>query len=373
MTPPRLPGATLLLALLAPLLACRPEAAPARAALGHEAYVWQRLWTPGVSAAVREAPRELAALHVLARERSGPERSPVDVAVDLEALVAAGREVVAVLRIDGTSALDEVGLGELAEIARRWAAAGVRVRGLEVDHDCATEKLAAYAAWLEREKARVPDFRVGLTALPAWSSSPHVARLAALADEVVLQVHAVQAPTLFEPRAARGYAEAWSAATGRPFRLALPTYRVRLRDGTLLESDPAQVASLLASLSERPVPHLAGVAWFRLGHPGDAASWSAPTLAAVLRGEPLVPRLETRLVESVPGAVDLQVANVGTVDARGPQTIALAGSVDFVEGVRGCRGRGPSLVCPAPDLVRAGESVVVGFARGKELRLADPH
>ncbi|MGC4121639.1 MAG: DUF3142 domain-containing protein [Myxococcales bacterium] len=371
MTIYRLPGGALLGAAL--LLACRPDAMP-RAPLTHEAYVWQRLWTPEVSAAVREAPPELAALHVLARERSGAGRSPTDVPVDLEALKAANRELVAVMRVGGTAPLEDVGLGELAAIARGWRAAGLRVRALEVDHDCATEKLPGYADWLAREKARVPDFRVGITALPTWAAAnDDVSRLASVADEVVLQVHAVKAPSLFEVESALRWAEAWSKATGQPFRLALPTYRVKLRDGKTLESDPVKVASLLASLSSRPAANVAGVAWFRLGNPGDATSWSAKTLTAVLRGEALTPRVETRLLESAPGAVDLEIVNVGTVDARGPQRIALEGSVDLVEGVRGCRGRENALECTVPELLRAGEAVVVGFARGKEIRLADAH
>ena len=271
-------------------LAC---ARPAPRPLPHEAYVWQREWSPELSQAVAEAPPELGALRVLARERSGEARTPVDIAVDVEALARSGREVVAVLRVEGTALLDGMSLQEVVTHARAWRMRGVRVRGVEVDHDCATAALGAYADWLARERAGLGDLALSITALPTWSGSPALARLTALTDDVVLQVHAVRAPTLFTAGQARGFVETWARASSHPFHVALPTYRVRLRDGTRLTAEPAEVARFLAGLGERPVPGVAGVLWFRLGHRGDADAWSPSTLAAVLRGE----RLDIEVVQ----------------------------------------------------------------------------
>ncbi|MFP2909066.1 DUF3142 domain-containing protein [Pyxidicoccus sp. 3LFB2] len=167
--------------------------------LTHEAYVWQRDWSPELSRALGEVPAELGALRVLARERSGPSRTPVDVAVDVGALARSGREVVAVMRVDGTAPLDGISLQEVALHARAWKARGVRVRGIEVDHDCATAALAGYADWLKRERASIEDLQLSITALPTWASSPDMERLTSIPDDVVLQVHAVRAPTLFTP------------------------------------------------------------------------------------------------------------------------------------------------------------------------------
>jgi hypothetical protein len=361
--------------LLALGLACARERPPPPPPLTHEAYVWQRDWSPELSGALADVPVELGALRVLARERSGPARTPVDPAVDVDALARSGREVVAVMRVDGTAPLDGISLSEVAVHARAWKARGVRVRGIEVDHDCATSTLARYADWLERERARLQDsgLTLSITALPTWAASPDVARLASLPDDVVLQVHAVRAPTLFTPEEARRFLEGWSkATTGRPFRVALPTYRVRLRDGTRLSAEPRDVARLLALLREHPVPGVTGVLWFRLGHRGDPDAWSPSTLAAVVRGEPLTPRLTPRLVDVGGGTRDIVIENTGRVDADAPTRLTLTGNLEVLDGVGGYAPHGASLVARTPPRLRAGERRVVGFLRGTEVSLAVP-
>lgn len=340
------------------------------APLTHEAYVWQRDWSPELSDALTHVPPELGTLRVLARELSGPRRTPVDVAVDVEALARSGREVVAVLRVDGTAPLEGVSLAEVAAHARAWRARGVRVRGIEVDHDCATAALAAYADWLERERAQVKDLSLSITALPSWATSSDVKRLASIPDDVVLQVHAVRAPTLFTPEEARDFVESWSRATGRSFRVALPTYRVRLRDGTRLTSEPQEVSRFVASLRERPVRGVTGVLWFRLGHRADVDAWSLPTLEAVVRGEPLTPSLTPRLVDAGGGTRDIVIENTGRVDADAPSRLTLSGNLEVLDGVGGYAPHGTSLVARTPPRLRAGERRVVGFVRGTEVSLA---
>jgi hypothetical protein len=350
-------------------LAC---ARPAPRPLAHEAYVWQRDWSPELSQAVTDAPPELGALRVLARERSGEARTPVDIAVDVEALARAGREVVAVMRVEGTAPLEGVSLQEVATLARAWRARGVRVRGVEVDHDCATAALGAYADWLARERPALGDLALSITALPTWSGAPALARLTAVADDVVLQVHAVRAPTLFTAEQARGFVEAWARASSQPFHVALPTYRVRLRDGTRLTAEPHEVARFLTGLRERPVSGVSGVLWFRLGHRGDADAWSPPTLAAVLRGEPLTPRLQPRLVDVGGGTLDIVLENTGRVDAEAPTRLTLSGNLEVLDGVAGYAARGTSLVARTPPRLRVGERRVIGFVRGTEVALATP-
>ncbi len=356
--------------LLALGLACTRETPPAP--LVQHAYVWQRAWSPELARAVTEAPAELGVLRVLARERSGPGRTPVDVAVDVEALARGGREVVAVMRVDGTAPLDGISLEEVATHARAWRARGVRVRGIELDHDCATSALAAYANWLAAERGRLGDLALSITALPTWSGSPELARLASLPDELVVQVHAVRAPTLFSPEEARGFVEAWARATPRPFLVALPTYRVRLRDGTRLSAEPREVARFVAGLREHPVKGVKGLLWFRLGHPGDPDAWSLPTLTAVVRGEALEPRLSPRLVDAGGGTLDIVIENTGRVDAEAPARLTLSGRLELLDGVGGYAPRGSSLVARTPPRLRVGERRVIGFVRGSEVALAAP-
>ncbi|WP_343073273.1 DUF3142 domain-containing protein [Pyxidicoccus fallax] len=360
--------------LLALVLACSRGSEAPPTPLTHEAYVWQRDWSPELSGALTDVLPELGALRVLARERSGPTRTPVDIGVDVEALARSGRDVVAVMRVDGTAPLDGISLEEVAVHARAWKARGVRVRGIEVDHDCATPALPRYADWLDQERARLQGqgLTLSITALPTWASSPDVRRLVSIPDDVVLQVHAVRAPTLFTPEEARRFVESWSTATGRPFRVALPTYRVRLRDGTRLSAEPRDVARFLTGLRERPVPGLTGVLWFRLGHRADPEAWSPPTLATVLRGEPLTPRLTPRLVDAGGGTRDIVIENTGHVDAEAPARLTLTGNLEVLDGVGGYAPRGASLVARTPPRLRAGERRVVGFVRGTEVSLAVP-
>ncbi|WP_434391551.1 DUF3142 domain-containing protein [Melittangium boletus] len=366
---PRWPPVPAALLLLTCTLACsRPEPRP----LGHDAYVWQRDWSPALVEAVTQAPAELGVLRVLARERSGVERAPVDIAVDPEALARSGREVVAVMRVEGTAPLEGVSLQEIATHARAWRARGVRVRGVELDHDCATASLAAYADWLARERKTLGDLTLSITALPTWSESPRLEALTAQVDTLVLQVHAVRAPTLFSAVEARRYLEAWTRASSRPFHVALPTYRVRLRDGTPLAAEPTEVARFLEELRARPVPQVSGLVWFRLGHRGDADAWSLPTLTAVLRGESLTPHLRPRLVDAGGGTLDIVLENTGRVDAEAPARLTLSGRLEVLDGVAGYAARGTSLVARTPPRLRVGERRVIGFVRGSEVALAAP-
>lgn len=351
------------------VLSCtRPPAPP----LPHEAYVWQRDWSPELGQSLAELPSELGVLRVLARERSGANRTPVDIAVDVAALARTGREVIAVMRVDGTAPLDGVTLQEVAVLARAWRARGVRVRGVEVDHDCATPSLPAYADWLARERGALGDLTLSITALPTWATSPALEHLTSIPDDLVVQVHAIRAPTLFTPEEARGFVEAWAKATSRPFRVALPTYRATLKDGTRLVSEPREVSRFLALLRERPVKGVSGIIWFRLGHRADSDAWSPSTLSAVVRGESLTPRLTSRLVDAGEGTLDIVVENTGRVDAEAPTRIDFSGNLEVLDGVGGYAPRGTSLVARMPPRLRAGEHRVIGFVRGTEVSLVAP-
>jgi hypothetical protein len=41
----------------------------------------------------------------------------------------------------------------MAALAASWRRQGVRVTGIEIDHDCATAGLPAYLDWLEQARA----------------------------------------------------------------------------------------------------------------------------------------------------------------------------------------------------------------------------
>lgn len=356
----------------------RPDAAP----LSHEAYVWQRGWTPAVSAAVAEAPAEVRGLRTLMMEVA-VDGSEVWPAVDRAALARSGRPVTAVVRIDGRRLPAGLSIAGVRARVGEWQAAGVDVAGIEIDHDCATAALADYAVWLARERpptlsssvtARpLAPLRWSITALPTWAESAALRDVAAAVDELVVQVHAVQAPRVFEPTQARRWLEAFAAAVpGARLRVALPTYQVNVA-GQALAAAPDEVGGFLRALERAPVRGVGGVVWFRLPVAGDDAAWSTATLLGVIRGAGPAAPVAVELVERRPGVHDIVLANHGIAAAPYPP-VALDGAIagaDLIAGYRPHAGAPRTWKPPARDLA-PGARTVVGWATGKDLRARVP-
>lgn len=340
------------------LAACAGE----RRALPHEAYVWQRVWDAALVQSIADSRDFVAGLRVLALQRDAHGRV-VEPQSDLAALAADTRPVVAVVRIDGRAdvADDAADIARIAALAQRWRDAGVVVAGIEIDHDCATARLDAYAEWLVQLRAGLPaSMRLSVTALPAWRAAPALARVIGAVDETVLQVHAVADPArgLFDRATARAWIAEWAKRSAqKPFRVALPAYGAALRldaDGDVLavESeqplataaaqvreivvDPRDVGALVRELQARPPPTLAGFVWFRLPRDGDRRAWRLSTLRAVVAGTPLAPNLRVTLRASG-GAFDVVATNDGTLDAELPATLRIVAACAAGDGVAGYR------------------------------------
>jgi hypothetical protein len=377
-----------LLALLAGawLAACQQRAAP----LQHDAYVWQRQWSPALVSALLQSVDLVREWRVLAAQTdAGGRLQPV--AIDRAALAATHRPVVLVVRIDGQLPQWD-GQALLAQVlALRQAWQGVPLAGLEIDHDCGTARLPAYAEFLARLKQALGATPLSITALPAWLASGELARVAAPVDELVLQVHAVQSPRagLFDPALARAWIDRFAARVDKPFRVALPTYGSRVAwDGegrvvavqseapllvgemaaSELVAAPAEVAKLLASLRRDPPRGLAGIVWFRLPTALDTRAWSLPTWRAVMAGAPLdgVPAVFFR-PGAAPGAVDVVLRNDSEVDLRLPAGIRLPPACTVADGVNGyalaSREGRPSLRRERDGWLRPHYQRAVGWAR----------
>lgn len=82
---------------------------------------------------------------------------------------------------------------ELTARLDRWAAAGNRVAGLQVDFDASTRGLDRYVAFLRALRARLPRrYALSITGLMDWSANGDPRALAALSgsvDEVVVQTY----------------------------------------------------------------------------------------------------------------------------------------------------------------------------------------
>jgi hypothetical protein len=338
-------------------LACTPPRT-----LSHEGYVWQRSWTPEVRASVSEAQPLLSGLRVLVLE--GDAHGLVQIAVPPEVLQG---EVVAVVRWDGRiQPPDAESLAlRMREVADSWKAAGVNVRGVELDCDQPTSGLESYVTLVTELRSRLPsDLLLSITALPTWASSPHLPSLLAAPDEVVLQVHAVDEPSrgLFDPDRAQQAIAAY-ARWGEPLAVSLPTYGSRVA-GQELVADPELVARTVVALRDSP-REVRRILWFRVPVPGDQRNWGLGTLGAVMRGEIPQPVLQAEL-RGGDGLWDLLVHNVSELDAVQLPDLTVTGDCTFADALQGWTLQGFELR-GEPGWLRAGEVRPAGWVRCKDL------
>ncbi|CCJ72887.1 FIG00553608: hypothetical protein [Cronobacter condimenti 1330] len=94
------------------------------------------------------------------------------------------------VRLERLDLTDEM-LDTLARLPARWAQAGNRVTGLQIDFDAATHRIDDYGRFLTRLRARLDArFALGVTGLLDWAQTGSVARLNALpVDELVVQTY----------------------------------------------------------------------------------------------------------------------------------------------------------------------------------------
>jgi hypothetical protein len=305
-----------------------PATAPtplSNAPLVQEAYVWQRVWTPEVSAAVKEAAGAFGGYSVIAAEyRIG--EAPVVPEVDWAALAAAGLPVTLVLRADVSfvpaleATPDELAQAWAEVLAAPLAAAkaeGVKVAGVQLDYDCPTARVEDYGRAAAAFAATFPELDCSLTALPDWLRSADFPALVKPLDYFVLQVHGLEAPTTADAPVVLCRADrvadwtAQAARAGVPFFLAMPTYgydiaydeqghfaglaaelpmeRRPYHTVRTVMPDLDAIAGIVRGLSLEHPAALRGIIWFRLPVPGDRLNWSWTALQQVMRGE--APRL----------------------------------------------------------------------------------
>lgn len=377
------------LCLLMGLVGCQRPSAP----LDHDAYVWQRVWTPAVNQAMRESAGVIHEWRVLAAQ-TDTQGHLQRFSPDRPALLASGRPVVLVVRIDGQLAhWDEAALlRDTLTLWHDWQASGMPLAGLEIDHDCASARLPAYADFLAQLRAALPPkTMLSITALPTWMQSASLRQVLAKVDQSVLQVHAVRDPRagLFDAALALHWVEDYAGRSDKPFRVALPDYGSRVSwdaqgrladveseavtldfsaDAHELLAQPQVIADFIRTLQRDPPPHLQGIAWFRLPTTQDLRAWSLPTWLAVIRGESLHTTLQADVRHSgVAGTFDVLLRNNGTIDAMLPLRVTLPPGCTMADGVNGYRlQRGDhavSLQRLQPGLLRAHHQRTIGWLR----------
>lgn len=359
--------------------------------LDQQAYVWQRQATPALAAAVAELGPHLGGLRVLAAERI--ESGWVE--PDTLAALPTGSTPTLVLRWDARRDPFAAGLAAppLGDALARAATAGLTVRGIEIDYDCGSARLADYARELVAlRRALPPGLRLSITALPAWLGAAELDNLLAAVDESVLQVHSVdaRAATLIDPAAARRWAEAWSRRAVGSWRIALPAYGARVwqdaggavraveseaelprADGASSEwrIDARQLADLTAGLREQRLPKLAGVVWFRLPTREDRRALSVDSFGALVDGRTLAADwfVDVRAVEGSGGSYDLALENRGTLDTAPPASLGIDGRCSAGDAAAGVglerNPAGWKFHLAVGGWLRAGQRMTLGWLR----------
>jgi hypothetical protein len=393
---------SLLLLVLAVLLASCSRQPAAEVGLAQDVYVWQRQWTPALRNALSASNAHVARWHVLAAEL-GASGGWVDIQPDAAVLAATGRPLLMTVRINGQLARFDGGAiqAHLLELVDAWRQRGLQPAALEIDYDCATARLPEYTAFLRSLKTRIAPLDLTVTALPTWLASPRLADLLAVADASTLQVHAVQDPRLglFDAERARDWMQQYAQRTRRPWHVALPAYGSRvvwngqgriaavesesalLVGGVAQElmAEPRTMARFVTQLEKAPPAGLAGIVWFRLPTGDDRRAWSLSTWIAVLQRKPLKEGLAVQLVAGQPGqpARDIRLDNAGNADAPLPLRIRVrqghpspagpGGNTCTADGINGYTlendAQGRYLRLSQAGLLRAGASRTIGWLR----------
>jgi len=365
----------------------------AQSPLEHDAYIWQRSWHAPLIESIAANKDLVRSWRVLAAQVS-PAGKLIPVTVQTKALEESGRPVIMVVRIDGQlPSLDQARLlDQVLNLYQRWRGQGMAIAGLEIDHDCGTAKLPAYAKLLALLRSRLDSgTQLSITALPAWIPSTHLADVLGAIDESVLQVHSVQKPQsgLFDPVQAGKWIAEYAKKSPTGFRVALPTYgsRIGFDDSgnvSFVESElalgrgmansqelivaPESVRQLIRAVDGNRPKNLRGYAWFRLPTDTDQRAWSIATWRAVVQGVPLTPaaRIGVRRT-SDPKLFDVVLQNPGHTDVSSSARIRLAASCSDADGVGGYLAQTIEgrlwLVRQTPTLLRAQHEFAAGWAR----------
>lgn len=341
--------ATLLVAALAFVAAgCSRSPTTVSGQLPQRGYIWQRHWSPAVTAAFAEADRKLDGVVSLGAEIewSGLHPRIVRANLDWNALRQAKAPCAIALRVAPFAFPSSLGSPALraiaAEIRSLLAEAhshGVEVREFQFDYDCAQRNLRSYRGWLHELRHVIQPARFVITTLPAWLNEPSFESLLAETDGYILQVHSVplhgaENGEVCDTAQARVWVER-AARLGRPFSVALPTYRCTAgydSDGRLIgvamdsvqpawppdtrtleySADASALADLVQEWQHRRPAELREVLWYRLPVATDLRNWRWPTLAAVMSGRR--PSTHLAIQRTGDNPIDLALVNNGESD-----------------------------------------------------------
>jgi hypothetical protein len=342
-------GILVLAALASALLGGCERPPKATAPLTQRGYLWQREWTPQVLEGAKEADRRLDGVVLLGGEIVWDGGAPrlIKANIPWDSLSVLRRPPALALRVapfPGPFASDDAAARRIVEAAQALLGEarrhGVEPAEFQLDFDCAQRKLAGYSVWLSALRSAIQPVRFVITTLPVWLGEPEFPALLRDVDGYVLQVHSVSTSgaggsnRLCDPALARRWVQV-AAKLGRPFSIALPTYRcvagfdpagklvgIAMDAGQPSWPSETRVLEFGASADEmadlvrewrdaRPAG-MRELLWYRVPVSTDALNWRWPTLSAVMQGRKPVDRHEVRMEGENP--VDLVLENTGESD-----------------------------------------------------------
>lgn len=328
--------------------------------LSHQAYVWQRNWSPRLTAAIEQHTAELDGLTVLVTEISSLADGgrAVRIPVNFDVLRATDRPITLAVRaghhsgpFDAKQAMTKRLLHEVRGALDAAAEGGVVPAAVEIDFDCATSKLEGYAEWLRLLRSVLGDVSLSITTLPTWMNRPQAfGDLVRLTDHFVLQVHSVKRPDSIESDVALCDADdalRWvgsAARCGVPFHVALPTYGYRVafdQSGALVQvtgedaspfdnpdlryhvirAEPLAMVQLVRTLNQAMAMTCEGIIWYRLPIGEERLNWDPRTWRAVMAGQVAASDWLVEAVESADGLIEIQVEQRSPLAVAPPQQV----------------------------------------------------
>jgi hypothetical protein len=314
-------------------------------------------------------PAEVRGLRVLVADVNPDAQAISLLPVDENSLRQSARPTTLVVRINGSKVNSALGIEAVVKQAHRWSSNGINVAGIEIDHDCATSRLASYASWLGTQRSGATGLKISITALPTWSEAAALLDIASSVDEIVVQVHAVKAPSIFESKQARRWLTSFAAAVpDENIRVALPTYSAMVA-GQWVVADSRDVANFVADLRQHPISNVVGIVWFRLPISGDDQTWSTATWLNVIDGTAArnVPSIaNARLIARGENRADVEISN--DTDANVPlPTVTTSGDVTGREAIAGYSIELGGRWIPPHRAIAARTTQIIGWVTGKDL------
>ncbi|MEN8126768.1 MAG: DUF3142 domain-containing protein [Planctomycetota bacterium] len=351
---------------------------PARRETGplpHECYVWQRVWSEDLRAAIGRAESDLKGLTVLAAEidvRPGRQQQQI-MPVDYSFLSTVSQSVGIAIRInpysgpfDTEAPAAQTIRKVIKTVLEKAATAGFEPVEIQIDYDCAESKLAGYRTWIRSLKKSFSEHPIIITALPSWMKHRRFKKLVQSCDGYILQVHSLERPktvddaiTLCDPERAVKWTRQ-ADRLGVPFRLALPTYGYLVSfdeegafvslsaEGSLPKrsgkmqiktvlSDSKKILAMIQEIQTISPKNLSGVIWFRLPIAGDQLNWQWHTLQRLVQNQPLTEQVEVLLEWPQPNLAEVYLVNSGDVDVTDVLMVQLefAGECLAADGVQG--------------------------------------